>query len=452
MSKVYFFHETRRNLGSPTGVVTVTEYCRYDVKRDAADPDFLPPRGQYRLVRDYWPGLPRSGIDAALDWGDGRVYFFRGNWYYRFDTKLDRVDRAAPIAGNWHGLRYPDRELDRVDACVNWGNGKAYLFRGNIYWRYDMHLDRADPGYPLTIAGNWHGLRYPDREVDAIDGCINWGDGKAYLFRGGDYWRYDIALDRVDAHYPKRISDHWSGLFTSGVRAPVMLGFAGIDRAGYPGDAAMTNLWQNTNITWTGFYLTPAPSQGRNLGWMNRLAFLRGLGWGIAPIYVGQQEAGTPGSHVLTAAQGVQDVTGPRGAVTLAAGAGIPAGSILYLDIETGPPVSRQLAAYYQSWVQAVHDAGFRSGVYCSYLTARRLRALDDRPAFWVFQINRFRNGPGATYRNRFPGPEPLFSSVPFASAWQLAQNAILQPPAPAAAIRPMDFDSCSMRDPSQIP
>ena len=34
-----------------------------------------------------------------------------------------------------------------------------------------------------------------------------------------------------------------------------MSGHAGIDRLGYPGDDVMTDLWNNTNLAWTGFYL-----------------------------------------------------------------------------------------------------------------------------------------------------------------------------------------------------
>ena len=45
-----------------------------------------------------------------------------------------------------------------IDAAVNWGNGKAYLFRGDKYVRYDIFTDRVDPGYPLPIAGYWPGM------------------------------------------------------------------------------------------------------------------------------------------------------------------------------------------------------------------------------------------------------------------------------------------------------
>ena len=48
---------------------------------------------------------------------------------------------------------------DGIDDAVNWGNGKAYFFKGGQYIRYDIKADRADPGYPKAVdAGTWPGL------------------------------------------------------------------------------------------------------------------------------------------------------------------------------------------------------------------------------------------------------------------------------------------------------
>ena len=46
-----------------------------------------------------------------------------------------------------------------LDAVVVWDNGKAYLFKGSKYIRYDMKADRADPGYPKPINNEtWPGV------------------------------------------------------------------------------------------------------------------------------------------------------------------------------------------------------------------------------------------------------------------------------------------------------
>jgi Lysine-specific metallo-endopeptidase/Hemopexin len=102
-------------------------------------------------------------------------------------------------------------------APVVWNNGKAYIFVAGQYYRYDIASDRVDPGYPLPIAGNWPGL-WGDR----IDVGVVWPNGKAYFFRGSQYVRYDIASDRVDPGYPLPIAGHWPGLWGDGLDAAVV--------------------------------------------------------------------------------------------------------------------------------------------------------------------------------------------------------------------------------------
>ena len=70
MSKVYFFRDDK--------------YCRYDTQRDATDPDYP------TEIAGKWNGLPSQGIDAALNWGDGKVYFFSGA-----DTTVRRQARQV---------------------------------------------------------------------------------------------------------------------------------------------------------------------------------------------------------------------------------------------------------------------------------------------------------------------------------------------------------------------
>ena len=57
-----------------------------------------------------------------------KVYFFHGSQYSRYDSKTDVTDAGYPlsIAGNWNGL-----PPTGVDAAINWGNGKTYFFGGS---------------------------------------------------------------------------------------------------------------------------------------------------------------------------------------------------------------------------------------------------------------------------------------------------------------------------------
>jgi hypothetical protein len=142
------------------------------------------------------------------------------------------------------------------------------------------------------------------------------------------------------------------------------MGFAGFDSLSYPGDAAMAWLKAQTNLSFVGFYLAPAPSRPTSK-WMGCRATLAAQGWGFAPVYVGQQEPGAPGQHVLTAAQGDTD---GRDAAHLMTVAGFPSGSTVYLDCETGGPASGAASSYFAAWVDALASLGeYRPRVYCSH-------------------------------------------------------------------------------------
>jgi hypothetical protein len=182
-------------------------YIRYDVAGDRMD-------GGYPLpIAGNWPGLTdafAANLDAVVMWTNGKAYVFAGNQYVRYDVARDQADPGYPrfISGPWRD--FPPAFEASIDAGVVWPNGKAYFFKGNQYIRYDVAADKTDPGYPLPIAGNWHGL--PPEFTSGIDAIVVWNNGKAYLFKGKQYCRYDIAADRVDRGYPLNIAGPWRGL------------------------------------------------------------------------------------------------------------------------------------------------------------------------------------------------------------------------------------------------
>jgi Hemopexin len=98
----------------------------------------------------------------------------------------------VPIAGKWPNM--PLSWVAGIDAGVNWGTGKLYFFRANEYLRYDMPTDRVDPDYPKPIANNWPGLF-----TDRIDAALYPGGRFAYFFRSDQYQRFDVDANRVDA-------------------------------------------------------------------------------------------------------------------------------------------------------------------------------------------------------------------------------------------------------------
>jgi hypothetical protein len=197
-------------------VFSYDKYLRYDIPADRTDPGYPLP------IAGNWPGLAEAGfaprIGAGLNWGNGKVYLFRYDKYVRYDIVTDRADLCypRPIAGNWPGVHEAGFTSGYgIYAAVKWGQNREYLFQRNKYLPFDVGVDKVDDGYPLPIAGYWPGMAEAGFGAN-IDAAINWGNGKAYLFRGDKYVRYDIFADRVDSGYPLPIAGHWPGMAEAG--------------------------------------------------------------------------------------------------------------------------------------------------------------------------------------------------------------------------------------------
>jgi hypothetical protein len=191
-----------------------SDYVRYDVEVDQSD------AGYPKALTNGWKGLDGTGfesdIDSVLDLGTGKAYLFKGDQYLRVDQQTNAVDDGypLPIADNWGGLAEAGF-ADSINAAINWGDGKAFLFRGRSYVRYDIATDHADEGYPASIAEGWGGLG----DVgfgDSIDAAVAWGNGKVFFFKADSYVRYDIATDHADEGYPASIAEGWAGLVDVG--------------------------------------------------------------------------------------------------------------------------------------------------------------------------------------------------------------------------------------------
>ena len=203
-----------------------TQYVRFDSAINNV------PSGYPRDIVAMWGGLP-GGISAAFYRGKGRAYFFAGNQYYRYTVVRNAVDAGypKPIAGNWPGMS--DIGFDSgLDAAVNWGNGKVYFFKGNQYCRYDLPSDKVDSGYPKPIAGNWPGVSGTGFE-NGLDAAINYGNNKVYFFRGDKYLRLDLVNKSVDAGYPKAIAGNWPGIYASGIDAALEWPYAELAAGGF---------------------------------------------------------------------------------------------------------------------------------------------------------------------------------------------------------------------------
>ena len=209
---------------------------------------------------------------------------------------------------------------------------------------------------------------------------------------------------------------------------PAYAGYPGFDIAAYPGDAALS-AWRfpTSPYHWVGMYLT-APCH-RDATWEGQYKRVTSLGWGTAVVYVGQQDWSaipdmvpssaaslraarrpaldrsaeamatvTCSASLLTTDQGKLEA---NDAVTRAAGAGVPDGSAIFLDIEYVTSVSPALLNYMSAWIAGVlSDGRFRAAIYCAKSNAETLYAAataayaaaqrHDSPAFWIASSSGF--------------------------------------------------------------
>lgn len=206
--------------------------------------------------------------------------------------------------------------------------------------------------------------------------------------------------------------------------------FAGFDAEQFPGLATMKWLSTNTNLTWCGYYLAPAPNRGPS-GWEGQFHLLQGQ-WGVVPTFVGQQDARTASSgyrasSILTATQGGMDATR---AADLAVADGFPQGTYVYLEWEYGA-LEAEGAACIAAWVAAMTgDGRVMPGIYCSHVIAEDIEGLIAaiRPTppvrlccwrVWTTDKHTFIGDLG-----NIPAVDPAGCGFEPAIAWQREQNA----------------------------
>jgi hypothetical protein len=186
-------------------------YLRFDVRDNAVD------SGYPKNISDSsWPGMGGYALQiaAAFNGPRDKVYFFLVDGrYLRYDTREAHVDSGYPKLindANWPGL---GRYRAMITDALNWpGNKVQFFLNDGTYLRYDMQQNRVDEGYPKVVNDKtWPGLGQYAKNLTSM---VRWSDSVAYFFLdNGDYLRYNIAEDRVDAGYPQRITDRsWPGM------------------------------------------------------------------------------------------------------------------------------------------------------------------------------------------------------------------------------------------------
>ncbi len=124
-----------------------------------------------KITDSNWPGLApyAEDIKAVINWGNGFIYFFidtgpfRDGRYVRYNIAENKIDQEPKLVeGPWGILGDYN---DDISAAVNWGNGKAYFFiEGGEYIRWD--IDTGETAGPTRTSKYWPGVS-DDEDITA---------------------------------------------------------------------------------------------------------------------------------------------------------------------------------------------------------------------------------------------------------------------------------------------
>ena len=185
-------------------------YLRWDVGSGARN-------GYPRSIAGRWPSFMDNGIDAALNRDNRNIYFFQGDQYIRW-TIGSGLNASDPkrIGDYWNRFM-----ASGIDAAINWGNGKVFVFKDSQYIRLSISTSNnrlmLDAGFPKAISDDW-----PPFMAAGIDAAVNWGNGKAFFFKGSEFMRWTIGEDQPDSGYPRSIErSNWHS-FMNNLSAAVL--------------------------------------------------------------------------------------------------------------------------------------------------------------------------------------------------------------------------------------
>ena len=160
-----------------------------------------------------------------------------------------------------------------------------------------------------------------------------------------------------------------------------------------------TAWWGTSPFTWMGYYLGGCCATTSWTGYIS-YSSLSQIGWGVRPIYVGQQVDDSyfgcgcsPLTNPISQAQ-----SDANNAASLAKGAGFPAGAMIYLDIENVPGMSitngSAIAQYINEWLYWITQGGngYAGGIYTTGAYANQINSIGLNPVFWIACY------PGGTY------------------------------------------------------
>lgn len=197
--------------------------ARFDIATDAVV-------GSPAPLTSFWGPLGggfEAGLDAVVNYGNGKAYAFRGSQYVKIDIATNTVEsELRSIAEYWTGMQDIGFDTD-LDAVVNYGNGTLYFFKAGAFAVYSIENDKVERWDYLS---KWQ--LAPDGSFDSdLDAVVNYGDGFLYFFKADCYVKFSIHEARAVSEV-RRIGDYWTGTAAAGVASGLSGSWCTADPAG----------------------------------------------------------------------------------------------------------------------------------------------------------------------------------------------------------------------------
>jgi len=192
-----------------------------------------------------WPGVPNN-INAALLHANGRIYFFKGNTYYKFNFQTHKVEKTGTVGKeDWRGLSFDtlnhgedfdySNHTSGFDA-VNYNEehsdvhffNKAKVFNIKYIWgapakllqtNYrieDLWAKKDSKANIGTLGGNWY--TGAPRNIDAVI----YFEGYYYFFKGNKYYKLHSKSGKIEKG--RYIKDRFGNKISNGIDAAVVAG------------------------------------------------------------------------------------------------------------------------------------------------------------------------------------------------------------------------------------
>nr|XP_026690235.1 matrix metalloproteinase-14 [Ciona intestinalis] len=151
--------------------------------------------GPYKIT-SFWPQL-KNGVDAVYENPtSNKIVFFKDHLFWEF--RGTQLQPKSP-----RHVRYIGMQNGKVDAAVWWQrNGKTYFFKGDYYWRYGVGKVEGDYPKPIDV---WRGVPpNVDASFSGVDGSHNF----TYFVKGTRFWTFnnwDIQVVKGALSFKK----HW---------------------------------------------------------------------------------------------------------------------------------------------------------------------------------------------------------------------------------------------------